>query len=222
MKNGCLRLAQETIDRASIQPSPSEACMPEWTPSVPECHPVPDSSTCLGQVSSTRDYVDQMLLAALHEAQSIARAYDSKAQIIGVGYILALNLVLHFGDLLPRHAPVGPLFFAEVWGIVLMPILLFAQVLYPSRARAEKEFRRTRCGTHPLLYYIDPSGFADVKDFVRQAMKSDWTSVIAAELFKTSHVRAIKQARFRRGLTMAAVSFLVLGGEQIVASFNLT
>jgi len=72
-----------------------------------------------------------MLLAALQEAQSVVRSYDTKAQIVGVGYILALNLVLHFGDLLPTHAPLGPLFFAVVWGVVIMPILQFGQVLYP-------------------------------------------------------------------------------------------
>ena len=67
------------------------------------------------------------------------RFYDTKAQIVGVGYILALNLVLHFGDLLPNHAPIGPLFFAVVWLIVIMPIVQFGQVLYPSRTRADRE-----------------------------------------------------------------------------------
>ena len=87
-----------------------------------------------------REYVDKMLLTALQEAQSVGDcAYDNKAQIVGAGYILALNLVLRFGDLLPTHAPIGPLFYAVVWGIVIMPILQFGQVLYPSRTRAEKE-----------------------------------------------------------------------------------
>ena len=44
----------------------------------------------------TRGCADQMLLAALQEAQTVVRSYDTKAQIVGVGYILALNLVLHF------------------------------------------------------------------------------------------------------------------------------
>ena len=171
----------------------------------------------------TRDYVDKMLLAALQEAQSVWRAYDNKAQIVGVGYILALNLVLHFGDLLPTHAPIGPLFYAVVWGIVIMPILQFGQVLYPSRSRAEKEFTgKTSGGSNvPPIYYVDPNSFADVRDLVRQALKSDWTSVLAAELLKTSRVRIIKQARFRRGLMMSAVSFIVLGGEQLFRSFAL-
>ena len=124
------------------------------------------------------------------------RSYDTKAQIVGVGYILALNLVLHFGDLLPTRAPLGPLFFAVVWGIVIMPILQFGQVLYPSRKRAEKELlAKMSCGSEQRVYYVDPDRFADLKDFVQQALKCDWTSALAAELLKTSRIRIIKQAR---------------------------
>ena len=71
------------------------------------------------------------------------------------------------------------------------------------------------------MYYVDPGSFADVRDLVHQALKSDWTSVLAAELLKTSRVRTIKQARFQRGLMMTVVSFIVLGGEQFFRSFAL-
>ncbi|QND34618.1 hypothetical protein HB772_21670 (plasmid) [Sinorhizobium meliloti] len=169
-----------------------------------------------------RDYVDRMLLAALQEAQVTVRSYDTKSQIVGAGYILALNLVLHFGDLLPTRAPLGPLFYAVVWGVVILPILQFGQVLYPSRTRAEKELcAKTSGGCEQRVYYVDPDTFADLKDFVQQALRSDWTSVLGAELLKTSRVRIIKQLRFRRGLMMAVVSFIVLGGEQFVRSLTI-
>jgi hypothetical protein len=45
--------------------------------------------------------------------------------------------------------------------------------------------------------------------------------VLAAELLKTSRVRIIKQVRFRRGLMMTVVSFIVLGGEQFVRSLGI-
>ena len=57
-----------------------------------------------------------------------------------LNFLGILNLILHFDDLLPTHAPIGPLFFAAVWAIVIMPIVQFGQVLYPSRTGAEKEF----------------------------------------------------------------------------------
>ena len=176
-----------------------------------------------GPGETTRDYVDKMLLSALQEAQSVVRSYDSKALIVGGGYILSLNVVLRFDDLLPTHAPIGPLFYAVVWWIVIMPILQFGQVLYPSRTRAEKELNGKMPGASgvPPVYYVNPGSFADVRDLVHQALKSDWTSVLAAELLKTSRARIIKRARFARGLTMTVVSFLVLGGEQFLRGLAL-
>jgi hypothetical protein len=40
-------------------------------------------------------------------------------------------------------------------------------------------------------------------------------------MLKTSRVRIIKQARFRRGLVMTAMSFIVLGGEQLFRSLTI-
>ena len=77
------------------------------------------------------------------------------------------------------------------------------------------------CGSEQRVYYVDPDTFADLKDFVQQALSCDWTSALAAELLKTSRVRIIKQARFRRGLMMTVVSFIVLGGEQFVRSLTI-
>ena len=194
--------------------------MPETVPTLLDRFLGSDATMYAGPGEITREYVDKMLGAALQEAQSVARSYDTKAQIVGVGYILALNLVLHFGDLLPTHAPIGPLFFAAVWGIVIMPILQFGQVLYPSRTRAEKELNGKMSGAAavPPIYYVDPSSFADVRELVHLALKSDWTSVLAAELLKTSRARIIKQTRFRRALMMTLVSFVALGGEQFFRS----
>jgi hypothetical protein len=175
-----------------------------------------------GPLQITRDCADQRLLSALQEAQSLVRAYDTKAQILGVGYILALNLVLHFDDLLPARGPIGPIFIAVVWGIVL-PILQFGLVLYPTRTRAEKDFlKKTSDCSEQCIYYVDPDFFTSVGDLVHKALTSDWTSVLAAELLKTSRVRSIKQDRIRRALIMALVSFLVIGAEQFVRSLGMT
>ena len=110
--------------------------MPETQPSVLDRFLGSDATMYGGEIPQA--YANKMLLAALQEAQSVVRSYDTKAQIVGVGYILALNLILHFGDLLPTHAPLGPLFFAVVWGVVILPIVQFGHVLYPSRARSRR------------------------------------------------------------------------------------
>jgi hypothetical protein len=95
-------------------------------------------------------------------------------------------------------------------------------VLYPSRARAEKELlTKTSRGSEQRIYYVDPDSFSGVRDLVHQALRSDWTSVLAVELLKTSRVRIIKQTRFQRGLMMTVVSFIVLGGEQFLRSLTI-
>ena len=73
-----------------------------------------------------------MLLSALQESQSLVCAYDAKAQIVGVGYVLALNLVVHFGDTLPKPVPHSPLFLAVVWAVVILPILQFGCAIRPG------------------------------------------------------------------------------------------
>jgi len=107
--------------------------------------------------------------------------------------------------------------------MVLLPILQFGQVLYPSRMRAERDFlKKTSDCSEQCVYYIDPDFFTSVGDLVYKALTSDWTSVLAAELLKTSRVRAIKQTRIRRALIMALVSFIVIGAEQFLRSLVMT
>jgi hypothetical protein len=193
--------------------------MPETQPSVLDRFLGSDATVHAGPAESPQAYANKMLLAALQEAQSVVRSYDTKAQIVGVGYILALNLILHFGDLLPTHAPLGPLFFAVVWGVVILPIVQFGHVLYPSRTRAEKDLlTKTSRDSEQRIYYVDPESFSGVHELVHQALRSDWTSVLAAELLKISRIRIIKQTRFQRGLMMTVMSLLLLAGEQFLRS----
>ena len=116
--------------------------MPETPPSVLDRFLGSDATMYAGPGEIPQAYANKMLLAALQEAQSVVRSYDTKAQIVGVGYILALNLILHFGDLLPTHAPLGPLFFAAVWGVVILPIVQFGHVLYPTGRAQRGSFSR--------------------------------------------------------------------------------
>ena len=72
-----------------------------------------------------------MLRNSLAEAQETVRAYDIKAQIVGVGYIFALGVVGRFEALLPRASELNPFTLSVARGVIL-PILLFGFVLHPS------------------------------------------------------------------------------------------
>jgi hypothetical protein len=68
---------------------------------------------------------------------------------------------------------------SAVWGVVILPIVRFGQVLYPSRTRAEKEvLTKTSCRSEQCIYYVDPDSFSGVGDLVHQALRSDWTLVV--------------------------------------------
>ena len=73
-----------------------------------------------------------LLRDSLAEAQTTVRAYDTKAQIVGVGYIFALGIVGRFEALLPKASELNILTLSVACAAIL-PILLFGFVLYPSR-----------------------------------------------------------------------------------------
>ncbi len=73
-----------------------------------------------------------LLRDSLTEAQETVRAYDIKAQIVGVGYIFALGVVGNFEALLPEASELDPFTLAVACGAII-PIFLFGFVLYPTR-----------------------------------------------------------------------------------------
>ena len=73
---------------------------------------------------------------SLTEAQATVRSYDTKAQIIMVGYIFALGIFGRIGETVVETTEVGIAYFVVAWGVAILPILLFGFVLYPSRKTA--------------------------------------------------------------------------------------
>lgn len=70
-----------------------------------------------------------LLRDSLAEAQMTVRAYDTKAQIVGVGYIFALGIVSEINEVLPT-TPGNPIVFVLLsWGVILFPIFHFGHVL---------------------------------------------------------------------------------------------
>jgi hypothetical protein len=97
---------------------------------------------------------------ALAEAQATVRGYDTKAQIVGIGYTFTLNIVANAGQSFPRAAEGGLLALLLFWGVVMAPLFLFGAVLYPSRRLAP---RVPAGGPEPRrLLYVETARFADV------------------------------------------------------------
>lgn len=159
-----------------------------------------------------------LLRDSLNEAQATIRAYDTKAQIVGVGYIFALGIVSRVNDLLGEPDEVGVLYILVAWGVVILPILLFGLVLYPSRKTAPQLTQSEENVEHIL--YVDPNKHADVGELIEAAVRADPVRELAFELLKISRLREFKRQRFVRALFAAGISFALLFLSGLLHSFS--
>ncbi len=57
------------------------------------------------QQSSSESEQLSFLMSALEEAQSSIRAFDTKAQIVGIGYIFTVGIITSIGSMNPDKVP---------------------------------------------------------------------------------------------------------------------
>ncbi len=149
-----------------------------------------------------------LLRDSLAEAQETVRAYDIKAQIVGVGYIFALGVVGNFEALLPKASEFNPLTLSIACGVIL-PILLFGFVLYPTRKSAEK-FADQSEPTPEQVLYVNPKKLGNVKALKEAVGRCDPIKEVSFELLTVSQLRELKRRRFLRALFSAGVVFLFI------------
>lgn len=165
---------------------------------------------------TTHDQALDILRDALAEAQTTVRSYDTKAQIVGVGYVFALGIVGRLGELLPDVGEVGMEVVVVSWAVVILPILLFGYVLHPTRKTAP-HVADPRAELNSVLY-IDPAKLDSVEAVKVAVAECDPESEYAFELIKVTKLRELKRKRFLRALFAAAVGFLFLFGSQVIRS----
>jgi hypothetical protein len=156
-----------------------------------------------------------LLRDGLAEAQATVRAYDTKAQIVGVGYIFVLGVVFRLGDVIPETSKVDLAYVLVAWGFVILPILLFGFVLYPTRKTAPHLANNASNGVKKILY-IDPSEkrtMAELRDALQTANPID---ELIYEQLKISELRELKRKRFLRALFAAGICFIVIFSGHVV------
>ncbi len=171
---------------------------------------MPDAST--PPDPAARHYLEK----ALEEAQMTVRSYDTKAQIVGIGYTFALNIVANAAAGFPRAADGSLLSLAIFWGIVMAPLFLFGAVLYPSR-RVAPRVQPQNAEPPRRLLYVETARFADVDAIVAATTGADWHRELGYEVLKVSRLRELKRMRFIRALGATALSFAVLCALEITA-----
>lgn len=151
-----------------------------------------------------------LLKDSLKDAQDTVRAYDTKAQIVGVGYIFALNVISQVGQLNPdQPTDVNLLTIIIPWIFVILPIMLFGWVLYPTRNSPKLLGASSKRVSKHILFF-EPSPNNTVEDIKAAVLESDPIDEVAYELLKVSKLREIKRSRFLRALFGAGLAFWVL------------
>ena len=159
----------------------------------------------------------QLLKDSLSETQISVRAYDTKAQIVGIGYIFTLNVIGQISAQLPAQAAANTVTIVVAWTIVIMPIVLFGYVLYPVR-KSVVDMDGNKESEHMLFFH--PESYNSPAALVDAASNCDPQYEIAYELLKMSELRESKRKRFISGLVGAGLAFIVLFSSQIYESLT--
>ena len=160
-----------------------------------------------------------MLREALTEAQATVRAYDTKAQIVGVGYVFSLGIVAGTEQWFPKTIEGDLIPVLIFWCVVMAPLMLFGYVLYPSRKTAPKMQRENAITVEHILY-LNPAQYPTIEAVLAAASNATRSDELAYELLKVTRLRELKRSRFLRALKAAAASFLILLGAHIIGVIN--
>lgn len=151
-----------------------------------------------------------LLKDSLKDAQDTVRAYDTKAQIVGVGYIFSLNVISQVGQIIPDKPMDTNVFSILVpWAFVIIPIVLFGWVLYPTR-NTSKLLRASSERASKHILFFEPSPKNTVAALKAAVLEADPIDEVAYEILKVSKLREIKRSRFLRALFGAALAFFIL------------
>ena len=159
------------------------------------------------------------LLSALKEAQDSVRSYDTKAQIVGVGFIFTLGVITKFGANLPSPSVLNVIAVILFWLLAIGPIMLFGFVLYPSRTTVQSLHSHKKVVRH--TYYVSSESPRNLDEYLKDIGSGNWSAELAYEIIKVSGLRDLKRVRFIRALRVSAFSLFVIALFQILRSSGL-
>lgn len=162
-----------------------------------------------------------VLLAVLKEAQDSVRGFDTKAQIVGIGFIFSLGVVGGIRESFLGGAEVTqtPWLVAITYLTAIVPIAMFGAVLYPSRRMAPTLQASQALGVKQILYFTGiHDGAAIAKQFDKDTRRCDIRKEIIYEILKVSALRDLKRKRFLRALFAAGSSFTIIFLAQLYRS----
>ncbi len=148
------------------------------------------------------------LLASLNEVQQTIRSYDSKAQIMGVGFIFSVTMISGFLGNLEIERDYGFGYLIVGFALLIGPVTLYGSVLYPTR-RTAPAILQDALPVHHCFYFRSDSG-KDHKTFRQEIESANWSSELSYEIMRLSALRDLKRKRFLSAMFASGVSFAVI------------
>lgn len=147
------------------------------------------------------------LLAILREAQDSVRGFDTKAQIVGIGYIFSIGVIGDISNFFRSGEFSGNsvLWLVITLAVLITPIVLYGLVLYPSRRMAPDRGVEGR-DLLRVFYYSSLDG-RDFPAYRKDVDRCDWGDELITEIVMVSNLRDLKRTRFLRALYVTGASY---------------
>jgi uncharacterized membrane protein (UPF0136 family) len=165
----------------------------------------------------TSEQTHFFLYAALKESQDNIRTYDTKAQIVGIGFIFTIGMVIKFNTWTDISQSWQQIATVATWLLIIIPAVFFGSVLYPTR-RVAPEVLKNKAHVQGLFYMNHQE---TVTDYVAQIKDMDIQQELSYELLKVSYLRDLKRRRFLQAMMMATISLVTLFVLQLLPLWGL-
>ena len=169
------------------------------------------------QSAPTSDQTHLFLYAALKESQDNIRTYDTRAQIVGIGFIFTIGMVIKFNTWTNISQEWQHMATVATWLLIIIPAVFFGSVLYPTR-RVAPEVLKNKAHVHGLFYMNHQE---TVTDYVAHVKDMGIQQELSYELLKVSYLRDLKRRRFLQAMMMATISLVTLFVLQLMPLWGL-
>lgn len=162
------------------------------------------------------EVVISCLLHAIEDAQGTIRAYDSKAEILGVLLTIALGIT-NFTFLQQPPGALSNYLLGASWLLGLLALGLLGMVLLPKK----DQFRGLSYGTYEptgayFLINVRSCPQNTVSALASKAKQTDWASELTYESMKLSLIRDSKHRCFIWALKAAGLTLLLISVAVVV------
>lgn len=162
------------------------------------------------------DVTISCLQHAIEDAQGTIRAYDSKAEILGILLTVALGIT-NFTLLQQTPGALSKCLLSASWVFGLLALGLLGMVLHPKK----DQFRGLSYGAYTptgayFFFNVLSCPQNTVTELARKAQQTDWVSELTYESMKLSLIRDSKHRCFMWALKTAGLTLMLIAVTVIV------